>query len=112
MSRTAAITRSEKQFDSGEFKALLARRIAIPTESQNPDRAPVLVQYLHEELQPAFEAMGFECRTLPNPKGKGPFLFAQRIEDPKLPTVLGYGHGDVIRGLERRAGSRACRRGR
>jgi acetylornithine deacetylase/succinyl-diaminopimelate desuccinylase-like protein len=100
MTRTAAITRSEKQFDSGEFKALLARRISIPTESQNPDRAPVLAQYLHEELQPAFEAMGFECRTLANPKGKGPFLYAQRIEDPKLPTVFGYGHGDVIRGLE------------
>ena len=46
MSRTAAITRAEKQFDSGEFKALLARRIAIPTESQNPDRGPVL-----EEVQ-------------------------------------------------------------
>lgn len=100
MTRTAAITRSERQFDSGEFKALLARRIAIPTESQNPDRAPVLAQYLHGELQPAFEAMGFECRTLTSPKAKAPFLYAQRIEDPKLPTVFGYGHGDVIRGLE------------
>jgi len=100
MTRTAAITRSERQFDSGEFKALLARRIAIPTESQNPDRAPVLAQYLHDELQPAFEAMGFECRTLTSPKAKAPFLYAQRIEDPKLPTVFGYGHGDVIRGLE------------
>ncbi len=100
MTRTAAITRSEKQFDSGEFRDLLARRIAIPTESQNPDRAPVLSQYLHDELQPAFEAMGFECRTLTSPKAKAPFLYAQRIEDPKLPTVFGYGHGDVIRGLE------------
>ena len=44
--------------------------------------------------------MGFECRTLTHPKGKAPFLFAQRIEDPALPTVFGYGHGDVIRGLE------------
>ena len=60
MNRTAAITRAEQQFDSGEFKAVLARRIAIPTESQNPDRADVLAQYLHQELQPAFEAMGFE----------------------------------------------------
>jgi acetylornithine deacetylase/succinyl-diaminopimelate desuccinylase-like protein len=32
--------------------------------------------------------------------GKAPFLFAQRIEDPALPTVFGYGHGDVIRGLD------------
>jgi acetylornithine deacetylase/succinyl-diaminopimelate desuccinylase-like protein len=80
---------------------MLARRIAIPTESQNPERGPVLAQYLDDELQPAFEAMGFECRTLTHPKAKAPFLFAQRIEDPKLPTVFGYGHGDVIRGLER-----------
>jgi acetylornithine deacetylase/succinyl-diaminopimelate desuccinylase-like protein len=100
MTRTAAIARSEQQFDSGEFRAMLARRIAIPTESQNPDRGPVLAQYLHAELQPAFEAMGFECRTLTHPKAKAPFLFAQRIEDPALPTVFGYGHGDVIRGLE------------
>lgn len=100
MTRTSAITRAQQQFDSGEFRAILARRIAIPTESQNPERAPVLAQYLHQELQPAFEAMGFECRTLTAPRAKAPFLFAQRIEDPKLPTVFGYGHGDVIRGLE------------
>ncbi|MEW5880339.1 MAG: M20 family metallopeptidase [Pseudomonadota bacterium] len=100
MTRTAAISRAQQQFDSGEFRATLARRIAIPTESQNPERAPVLAQYLHQELQPAFEAMGFECRTLTAPRAKAPFLFAQRIEDPKLPTVFGYGHGDVIRGLD------------
>src|SRR5690554_2409400 len=51
-------------------------------------------------MQPAFEAMGFTCQTLTHPAAKAPFLFAQRIEDPSLPTVLGYGHGDVIRGLE------------
>jgi acetylornithine deacetylase/succinyl-diaminopimelate desuccinylase-like protein len=101
MSRTAAITRSEKHFDSGEFRSMLARRIAIPTESQNPERGAVLAQYLDDEIRPAFEKMGFECRTLTHPKAKAPFLFAQRIEDPALPTVFGYGHGDVIRGLER-----------
>ena len=100
MTRTAAITRAEQQFDSGAFRATLARRIAIPTESQNPERGPALAKYLDAELQPTFEAMGFECRTLTHPKGKAPFLFAQRIEDPALPTVFGYGHGDVIRGLE------------
>ena len=101
MTRTSAITRAQTQFDSGEFRAMLARRIAIPTESQNPERGAELAQYLDDELQPAFEAMGFECRTLTHPKAKAPFLFAQRIEDSKLPTVFGYGHGDVIRGLER-----------
>lgn len=100
MTRSAAITRAEQFFDSGAFRDVLARRVAIPTESQNPDRAPVLTQYLDEEMRPAFEAMGFTCTTLTHPRAKAPFLFAERIEDPALPTVFGYGHGDVIRGLE------------
>ena len=100
MTRAAAISRAEQQFDSGAFRRILARRISIPTESQNPERAPVLAQYLQDEMQPAFEAMGFECRTLSHPRAKAPFLFAERIESAGLPTVFGYGHGDVIRGLE------------
>lgn len=70
MPRTSAITRAQQQFDSGEFRAILARRIAIPTESQNPERAPALAQYLHDQIQPAFEAMGFECRTLTAPRAR------------------------------------------
>ena len=100
MTRSTAITHSQQQFDSGDFRQLLARRIAMPTESQNPDRAPVLAAYLDDELRPAFEAMGFECRLLTHEKARAPFLFAQRIEGADLPTVFGYGHGDVIRGLE------------
>ena len=29
-----------------------------------------------------------------------PFLFAERIEQEGLPTVLGYGHGDVVSGMD------------
>jgi acetylornithine deacetylase/succinyl-diaminopimelate desuccinylase-like protein len=101
MSRFAALARAGQHFDSGQFRETLARRIAIPTESQNPERLPVLTDYLDREMRPAFEAMGFECRLLTHPKAGAPFLFAQRIEDPSAPTVLGYGHGDVIRGLDR-----------
>src|SRR5215471_16290636 len=100
MTRAAAVARAEAYFDSGAFKADLARRVAIPTESQNPERAQDLARYLSTEMVPAFEALGFKCRTLTQPRAKGPFLFAERIEDPALPTVFGYGHGDVIRGLE------------
>lgn len=100
MDRSQAISRSEQSFDSGEFRELLARRIAIPTESQNAERSGELAAYLGDEIKPAFEAMGFECRTLTHPKARAPFLFAQRIEGAHLPTVFGYGHGDVIRGLE------------
>ncbi|WP_427184695.1 M20 family metallopeptidase [Bordetella bronchialis] len=100
MNRAAAIAHADASFTSGAFQAALARRIAMPTESQNPDRAADLAAYLHTELQPAFESMGFACRTLTHPKARAPFLYAERIEDPALPTVLGYGHGDVIRGLD------------
>ncbi|ARP95857.1 M20 family metallopeptidase [Bordetella genomosp. 13] len=100
MSRPLAIEQAERCFDSGAFRQLLARRIAIPTESQNPERAQVLPQYLEEEMLPAFEAMGFTCRILTHENARAPFLYAERIEDPALPTVFGYGHGDVIRGLE------------
>ncbi len=98
--RSDAIRNAEACFDSGEFRRTLARRIAMPTESQNPERSGVLRQYLQEETRPAFEAMGFDCRILQHPKALAPFLFAERIESPEAPTVLGYGHGDVIRGLD------------
>jgi acetylornithine deacetylase/succinyl-diaminopimelate desuccinylase-like protein len=82
------------------MKSDLGRLVAIPTESQNPDRAPVLGEYLEQEMQPLLESLGFTCRTLTHPKARGPFLYAERIEDEGLPTILGYGHGDVIRGLD------------
>src|SRR6478672_4268804 len=100
MSRAAAISRAEAYFDCGAFKSDLARRVAIPTESQNPERKEELARYLSSEISPALEKLGFTCRTLTQAKAKGPFLFAERIENSAYTTVLGYGHGDVIRGLE------------
>ena len=100
MTRQAAIDRAQSAFDDGSFKRTLQSRIERPTESQNPARHVDLLAYLSDALQPAFEAMGFECQQLTHSKAKAPFLYAQRIESPHLPTVLGYGHGDVIRGLE------------
>jgi len=102
MSRERAIAHAEKYFDEGGFFADLARRVAIPTESQNPERAAELARYLTAEMQPSFERLGFKCRILPNPLPKGgPFLIAERIEDPSQVTVLSYGHGDVIRGQDK-----------
>ena len=101
MKRSDAISHAEQHFDSGEFRRTLARRIAVPTESQNPERAQALADYLESEMRPAFEAMGFECQSLTHLKARAPFLFAQRLEGTTLPTVFGYGHGDVIRGLEK-----------
>ena len=102
MTRTATVERALAYFDdeAGYF-ADLARRVAIPTECQEPERLPELYRYLSEAMGPAFEAMGFECTVYDNPlDGLGPVLLATRIEDGGLPTVLGYGHGDVIRGYD------------
>jgi acetylornithine deacetylase/succinyl-diaminopimelate desuccinylase-like protein len=101
VSREAAIARAVAHIDAGALQADLARRVAIPTESQNPQRAADLVRYLVEELRPTFERLGFVCTILHEPtRARAPFLFAERIEDPNATTVLGYGHGDVIRGLD------------
>jgi len=101
MSRDQAIRNAEAYFDDGSFEAELARRVAIPTESQNPERGGELTRYLELEMRPSLDRLGFGCRLLENPIERGgPFLLAARIEDPGLTTVLGYGHGDVIRGQE------------
>ncbi len=103
MSREAAIDAALAWFDEGGFLETLGRRIAVPTESQNPERLGELARYLDEEMIPAFDGMGFESQVYPNPvAGGGPVLLATRHEDDARPTVLGYGHGDVIRGQEGR----------
>ncbi|MGA9609386.1 MAG: M20 family metallopeptidase [Rouxiella badensis] len=86
-------------FDGGEFKAVLARRVALATESQSTERDEILKRYFEEEINPALQAMGFELQLIDNPQAANrPFLIASRIEDPTLPTVLSYGHGDVVFG--------------
>ena len=101
MTRASAIARAEKIFDSGRFRTDLARRVAFRTESQVPESRPQLGAYLEQEISPAFRAMGYGVEILPNPVANaGPYLIATRREGDGLPTVLSYGHGDVIRGLE------------
>jgi acetylornithine deacetylase/succinyl-diaminopimelate desuccinylase-like protein len=101
MTRSNAIARAAEMFDDGRFEALLARRVAIRTESQEPGREQEMRRYLDAELRPELEAFGAAVEILPNPAaGAPPFLLAERHEADDLPTVLVYGHGDVIRGLD------------
>jgi acetylornithine deacetylase/succinyl-diaminopimelate desuccinylase-like protein len=101
MTRTTALETAVQYFDSGRLQSDLAALVAYRTESQNPAQAAVLHQYLADAMRPRLEAMGFACTLHDNPlAGGGPFLFAQRLEDPALPTVLSYGHGDVIHGQD------------
>jgi len=98
MTRSDAIDTVSTYFDEGRFQAELADLVGYETESQNPEQAAELVRYLEQAMTPRLGAMGFSCKTYDNPvKGAGPILVAERIEDDDLPTVLSYGHGDVIR---------------
>jgi len=99
--RDGAIERAEKYFDTGGFLDDLQRRVAIPTTSQEQGSMPALQQYVSGEMSQSLGKLGYDCTVLPNPRAEyGPFLIARRIEDEKKPTVLTYGHGDVIRGQD------------
>ncbi|MCB2055746.1 MAG: M20 family metallopeptidase [Geminicoccaceae bacterium] len=99
--RAGAIERAKAHFDSGAFEDDLARRVAYRTESQEPDRLPDCRRYLTDEIAPWLEKIGYRCGLHGNPDGRtGPFLVAERHEGDDLPTLLTYGHGDVVRGIE------------
>lgn len=101
MTREAAIDAVTDYFETGRFKNELARLVAHPTESQNPAAAPELGRYLSEAIQPRLEKMGFITEIIENPDPRGgPLLIGERREGDDLPTILTYGHGDVIRAQE------------
>jgi acetylornithine deacetylase/succinyl-diaminopimelate desuccinylase-like protein len=102
-SRDGALARAAAHFASGAFRDDLARRVAHRTESQRDDRAAQQRAYLDAEMTPALAAMGFATRIVENPvKPDCPFLIASRVEDAHAPTILIYGHGDVVLGMEGR----------
>ncbi|WP_038903638.1 M20 family metallopeptidase [Dickeya zeae] len=99
MTTPQVIQQALAYFDSGRFRDVLARRVAIASESQRNDRDAELQHYLTGEIIPALRALGFDLQQIDNPTGANrPFLIASRIEDDSLPTVLCYGHGDVVFG--------------
>ena len=101
MAHPQASVPGSAEIDLAGLRNALARRIALRTESQNPDRASDLRGYLTDEIAPSLEQMGFATQLWPNPiAGAPPFLFAERIEHPSLTTVLMYGHGDVVLGYD------------
>jgi acetylornithine deacetylase/succinyl-diaminopimelate desuccinylase-like protein len=99
MSRADAVARARQHLHSGEFLAELDRRVGYPTESQNPERGDSLRAYLENELKPAFSQLDFSTRLIESPTGKSPYLLADYRESASAPTVLMYGHGDVVDGM-------------
>jgi acetylornithine deacetylase/succinyl-diaminopimelate desuccinylase-like protein len=102
MSRAQAIAQAEAYFDDGRFMETLKRRVAIRSESQEPDSRPHLYTYLQQEITPYLEGLGFTTEVIENPlPGGTPFLIAERSEPQAAFTVLTYGHGDVVRGYDK-----------
>ncbi len=102
MSREAALAGARQHFDDGDFVRDLARRVAVRSASQDDDSGPALRSYLADEIDPTLAALGFGCVLHDNPEPAfGPLLIATRHEADELPTVLMYGHGDVIRGQDK-----------
>ncbi len=97
--RAGAIARAEAFFDA-EFRDLLSGLVAVPSTSQDPGHEADCRRYLEEALLPWLGRLGFQCDIHPNPDPDfPPILTGVRIEEPGLPTVLLYGHGDTVRGL-------------
>ncbi|VVJ15364.1 Acetylornithine deacetylase/Succinyl-diaminopimelate desuccinylase and related deacylases [Amycolatopsis camponoti] len=83
--------------DSGAFFTELARLVAYPTVSDAPEGQEAIQAYLDEVLTPALTGLGCDVSQHPNPDPVGgPFLVGVRVESPELPTLLCYGHADVV----------------
>lgn len=94
-----AIEQAQAYVDSGAFFTDLAAMVGHPTESGNPARRGAVQAYLDEVLRPALTGLGCMVTEYANadPAG-GPFLVGTRVESPGLPTLLCYGHADVVDG--------------
>ncbi len=97
--RSTAQEHAATYLDTGRFETELAELVAHRSESQRADSQNDCRRYLSDAMMPRLDALGFTCRLIENPVADaGPVLLAERIEDAKRPTVLGYGHGDVVHG--------------
>lgn len=97
VTRDEAIGAAAAYFDSGGFLEDLRRRVAYRTESGAAERREDLRAYLEEELIPAARGLGATAAVCDNPDPRGgPLLVATREEDAARPTVLTYGHADVV----------------
>lgn len=83
------------------FLKHLSSLIAVPSVSHDPSAASAIRAYLTDLLVPDLTAMGFIVTVLENPSAPElPFLLAERIEEAQAPTVLIYGHGDAVEGMD------------
>lgn len=99
--RETAIASAALYVKQGRFREDLARLVACRTETSRQGDASQKRVYLEDIIAPELAQLGFDAQIHDNPDpGSGPLAIYKRIENPKLPTVLIYGHGDVVPGQE------------
>lgn len=79
--------------EESESLEQLKEYLRIPSISTDPAYTPE-VQRCADWVEAKLSAMGLEARQI-REGGGHPMVYAERIEDPALPTVLFYGHYDV-----------------
>ena len=97
MSRKQAIAGAERYFDSGAFR--------VTSRAAWPSRPRARIPIGQRSFPPISTTRSSpRSRRWALPAGSWrtawPFLWRSASRTPALPTVLGYGHGDVIRGLD------------
>ncbi len=106
--RTEILAAANDHIDSGTFLSELRTAVSYPTESGKPEGRDALNAYLDDILTQLLEDMGCAVDRWDRWDGSdNSFLLGTRMESPELPTVLCYGHADVVDGHEGRwAGGR------
>lgn len=98
--REDAVAAALSFVDDGRFVDEMRPRIAVKSESPREDCRGDIDVYLNQHIRPLLEEMDFKCRVMENPcANRLPALFGHRIEDHTRPTILLYGHADVLWGM-------------
>ena len=99
--RDQAIDRANQYLHNGGFEEDLSRLVAFKTETGPQGDIGKKQMYLEKLIAPELDGLGFTSNIFPNPDpAAGPLAIYSRVEDEKLPTMLMYGHGDVVPGME------------
>lgn len=97
--RSEILRKAGQHVTSGRFPRELEKAISYQTVSGSAAGRLSLDAYLTQILTPTLEDLGCDVQRFGSWNGTdNSFLIGTRTEDPELPTVLCYGHADVVAG--------------